>query len=157
MEPFEVYVLCRKRSTIVALEFLDAFLPNRKPVADEFPYPEFGARPQAIYHTPEEVMLQLEVEHQESYSIYWDGDDSEYALQGMLFFTEDGAMIVGLVIVGTNYAKALLDVANVVCGRFGLITSESRPPDTQTEFMSMCRNSTLTALVDGQIQLPSNQ
>jgi hypothetical protein len=76
VKPFEVYVLCRNRSTVVGLEFLDAFVPSRKPVADEFLYPEFGADPQTFYHTPDEVMRRLEAEPQESYSIYWDGGDS---------------------------------------------------------------------------------
>jgi hypothetical protein len=157
VKPFEVYVLCRNRSTVVGLEFLDAFVPSRKPVADEFLYPEFGAGPQTFYHTPDEVMRRLEAEPQESYSIYWDGGDSGYALQGMLFYTEDGAMVAGLVTAGTNYSEPLLDVTNIVGGRFGFITSENRPPDTQTQFISTCRDSVLTSLVDGQIRSPSNR
>ena len=157
MEPFEAYVLCQNRSTVLGLEFLNTFVPRRTPVADEFPYPELTESPLAIYQTAEDVMRRLELETEENYALYWDGDENQYASQGMLFFTKDGGMIAGLALTGKYYAKTLLDIANVVGGQFGIITSENRPPDTKAEFIDMCRKSTLPSLVDGQIQLTQNQ
>jgi hypothetical protein len=152
VEKVELYVLAASRNSRTARAFLDRFPPNRRPAAEDFPFPEFSDCPDHVYQTPEGVMERLEHAVAEPYAIYWYGEGAGYADQAMLFFTRDAAMIVGLVLPDDALGAAFLDVSGVVGGRFGFITGESAPPETQGEFVRICRESTLTALVDGEVR-----
>lgn len=147
----EVYVLAGSRHAHVATQFLQRFLPTRRAASDEYPFPEFSTSPERVYGDPDELMRRLESSPDEAYAIYWDADEASTFRQGMLFFTRDAAMIVGLVIAISDIAQVLLDVAQVVDGRFGFISGESPPPGTRDEFIRVCREGTLTRLVDGCI------
>jgi hypothetical protein len=151
MEPIEVYVLCQNREKIIGIAFLNTFLPNRSPLADEFPFPEFVDLPQVVYSKYEDIMQKLENESHESYSLYWKSKDGEGSHQAMLFYTQDGAMIAGLVVPSERVVNALVDVAEVVRGKFGFITLESHPPKSSIEFIDLCQGATLPALVDGKL------
>ena len=148
----EVYVLCEVRSKDMGTAFLDTFLPHRNSVAAEFPFPEFRDPPQKVYHSAEEIMDRLELEPNQGYSLYWNLDERRPPRQAMLFFTCDGAMIAGLVVPGDEGCNALVEIAKCVRGHYGFLTTENPPPATSVEFMELCRNSTLSALVDGRLR-----
>ena len=133
------------------MSFLDTFLAKRKPVADEFPFPEYAESPVEIYRRPDDVIQRLEAEPNESYSIYWNSTDENLDRMAMLFFTRDGAMIAGL--ARDNDPRTMLSkIAGVVGGRFGFVTAESPPPDSVREFLVVCRESALPALNDGVVE-----
>ena len=152
MELLEVYVVSGTRSKATYVAFLDTFLPHRRALAEEFPFPEFTDPPQNVYLDPEELMERLELEPNQSYSLYWQCDESSQGLQAMLIFTCDQAMIAGLVVPTGTEGRILLEIANVVKGQFGLVTTENFPPETSAEFIDLCRTSTLIALVDGRLR-----
>ena len=149
MDTVEVYVLCESRSKVTAMAFLDAFLPDRKSSSEEFPFPEFSDSPQNVYFSAGEVMSRLEHEPSQSYSLHWGSTGSRKVSQAMIFFTRDGAMIAGLVVSNLEADETLVKIARIVEGQFGFLTTENPPPETCTEFIDLCRESTLTALVDG--------
>lgn len=152
MEPLEFYVLCESRSTELAKRFLDTFLPFRIPVAEDFPFPQYEDDSKAIFQTPEELMKCLEENKDEGYSFYWNSQCESGPDQAMLFYTEDGAMIVGLSGVNLAPADTLKKISKQVEGRYGYFTIESCPPNTRDEFIEICRESTLTNLFDGWIR-----
>lgn len=152
MDEVEVYMLCRAREKGAAVAFLDKFLPRRHSSADEFLFPELSDSTQEVYRSPEEVMERLELESNQSYALYWDSDEAGARRQAMLFFTSDGEMIAGLVVPAVAASKALVELAEVVGGQFGFLTTENPPPETSAQFIDLCRASTLTALVDGRVR-----
>lgn len=151
MDALEIYVLCESRSAELAQKFLDAFLPKRTPIADEYPYPEFEDEPTDVFLTAIELMHRLEVDATESYSIYFDEFGST-GTQAMLFYTEDGAMIAGVSGLEIPPNAVLQRMAAEVGGEFGYLTSGSCPPETRGEFIALCRNSALDRLVEGQVK-----
>ena len=153
MSDIELYVLSRSRSLKYALKFLDRFLPERSPVAEEYFFPEFSDEPIDIYQEDVEVITKLECEKKEGYSIYWDSKSDREISQAMLFFTTDGAMIVGLAVTdtGVDVEKLLIDMAQEVNGQYGYVTDEDCPPETEEEFMDICTKSTFMTLIAGAI------
>ena len=152
MDNMEIYVLCQSRSVKLALRFLDACLPARVPITDEYPFPEYVDNPSEVFQTPEELMCQLEKNTNEGYSIYWGNLECNGPRQAMLFYTVSGAMIAGIGDPSAGVVETLKCIANQVDGRFGYITGESCPRTTSEEFISICRNSTLTCLFEGEIR-----
>lgn len=152
MDAIEIYVLCGSRSKRLADVFLDAYLPHRTCVASEFPYPEYSNNPKFIFSAPDKLLEQLETDPGQSYSLYWDSNNSGEISQAMLFYTIDGAMIAGLAGTIQSPGNAILNLASVVNGRYGYMTSEECPPDTKADFIETCRNSTQICLFDGDLR-----
>ncbi len=155
MDAVEVYVLCTSRSKMLADEFLNRYAAQRKPIASEYPYPEFVDEPEITYSTPDEVMTRLEQDSGQSYSIYWDCIGANGPEQVMLFYTRDGHMIAGLGGPRVSFDSALSDLSEIVKGDYGYVTSGSCPPETYEEFVSLSRNSTLPSVVNGKLRVDS--
>jgi len=151
-EPVEVYVLCADRSFRTGMNFLGSFAPSRRPVSDEFPFPEFSDSPVVCLKDPNEAIRRLESEKNEGYALHWSCEDDQPSSQAMLVFTDDGSMIAGLVVTPQKAAGVLSKIAKVVSGRFGYITMEGRPPDSTEAFIDICRRSTIPAIVDGVLR-----
>lgn len=149
MDSLEYYVLCNERSLPAAEKFLDYFLPDRKTISDEFPFPEFVDSPTIVFKNVRDLIRRLVKEPDESYSIYWEPYDQSNNRQAMLFFTTDGQLIAGVADANKNPGKFLKEIADQVGGRFGYFTLDSNPPESAAEFKQLCRNSTENSLIDG--------
>lgn len=151
MNDLEIYVLCKNRSKESAISFLDQFLPNRKPCAQDYHYPQYVDEPEYIYEDSDPLLEALEKDTDSSYSLYWNTINNPEIRMGMLFFTKDGFMIAGLVIGMTNVEKWFEKLADQVSGKYGYAHSEGPPPDDSKVFIKYAKNSDFTRLVDGKV------
>lgn len=150
MHANDVYVLCGNRSPEMATSFLDAFLPSRLPAADEYPFPQFADAPTDTLSNPEEIILKLAHLENERYGLHWHNTRREEPLGASLFYTADGGLVAGLFLYEDNVLEWLAKMARVVGGRFGYMTLEAPPPETQTAFVELCRASQFPRLFDGR-------
>lgn len=151
-DSYDAFVLCEARSAPLARRFLDSFLPRRRSVAVDFPFPELTDPPKMTFNDSEDVIRELESDQHESYALYWDSEGNGPISHAMLFFTRDCGMIAGIVTSEPDYAVTLRSVADVVGGQFGLVTFGNPPPDTCGEFIDLCRKATLPTLREGIIE-----
>lgn len=151
MELLEVYVLCESRSATAAHAFLETFLPERTPLP-EYPFPELVDLPVEMIRSPEELILRLEIESCESYSLHWNSTSNQGPRQAMLFYSEDGSMVAGLVVCSSEVDESLLKLAQRVNGRFGYISGDQPPPATSAGLIEICLESTLPCIVDGKLR-----
>ena len=149
MSSTEIYVGCGVRSKAIANRFLEGYAPNRSPVADEYPFPEFVDNPEIVYKTESELISRLISEPSCSYSIYWDCDGGPE--QVMLFFTADGHMIAGVGGPSSSFGNQLSKICDLVEGRFGYVTEGNCPPESFRDFECLCRKSSLPCIVDGKL------
>jgi hypothetical protein len=152
MEWLEVYVLCESRSATAAHAFLKTFLPDRTPATDAYPIPELVDLPVEVIRSPDDLIMRLEIESCESYSLYWNSTSNRGPRQAMLFYSEDGAMVAGLVVRSSEVDEFLLKLAQTVNGRFGYISGDQPPPATSAGFIELCLESTLPCIVDGKLR-----
>lgn len=152
MERREVYVLCESRSRACAEPFLNAFLPQRSPADEDYPFPQYEDQPEVVYERPEEIMQRMEAAPDARYALYWRNLVAEGPEMAMLFYTRDGALMAGLVVDEPEVQATLQALSRQVQGRFGYITSESCPPETREEFIDLCRDSTEINLFAGELR-----
>ncbi len=150
MEPKEIYILCHARSKLLANSFLEYFLPNRRAAATDYPVPELSGCPRLILTSAEELLEWLESEVNQTYSLYWNNLHENDPQMAMLFFTQDGGMIAGLVI-HSDETLWLKQVATHVGGRFGYVSFEEPPPDKMDIFVEYCKTTITTKLLEGQL------
>ncbi len=151
MQMLEIYVLCKERSKGVVIDFLENFLPNRKGITDDYPFPEYSSEPKHVYGQYEELIDVLEKFKDEAYSLYWDSTENGEIKSAMIFFNEDGSLIAGLV-VHEHCAEILLTkLSNIVGGEYGFVNFDSPPPATSEEFIEFCRISDQIKLLEGEI------
>lgn len=153
METFCIYSLCHVRSREVAVQFLNRFLPNRVAVADEYPFPEFADNPKSVFKDPFDVIELLESDVGETYALYWnnsaDDPDLTSPLQAMLFFLNDGKMIVGLAVSSQAPNQILKVVSDFVGADYAMVTGDEPPPEHSEEFKQLCKDGTLPRVVAG--------
>ena len=152
MDATEIYVLCRNRSKATADRFLNAFGTSRTQVAEEYPYPEFVPAPETTYINPSDLIERLEIDHDSSYSLYWNCHSEAEPDQVMLFFTREGRMIVGIGGPKGPIQSELEKIADLVGGEYGYVTSGSCPPDSRKEFVEIATASTLPCIVQGRLR-----
>lgn len=138
MELLEIYVLCRDRSKKQALDFLDEFLPKRRALAENFPFPEYVDDPEVVFQAPETLISLLEERRDESYALYWQNQADGPVHQAMIFFTEDGGMMVGVVVDESDSKFWLQRLGKAVSGTYGYVNFESPPPGNTEEFKAVC-------------------
>ena len=133
----ELYALSNNRSTGAIFAFLDHFLPDRIPFADEFPVPEYADNPVEEFTSDNDLIGYL-VEHpSETYSVYWNDKDPASARQAMAFFTVDGNVILGLGLEAAGEDE-LQTLANFVGAEFSRFGDEQPPPETSEDFIAQC-------------------
>jgi len=137
----DIYVLCPARDAALAHRFLDELAPARTPSGeDAFSIDNLCAHPT------------------ESRSIYWQTGRDDGVDHVMLFFSEDGGMIVGISVDAgwepdrDEIRSWLTRLAHSVGGRHGHVCNESPPIyDRVADFVADCKLWPLR-LVDGVVE-----
>jgi len=135
----EVYVLLGGRSAAEGLRFLDAFLPKRRPLADEYVIPEFADEPVERFTDAVEFMEYMERETSQTQSLYWQSGSVDGPQQAMLFYLSDGGLIGGLAVTKAT-ADATFARARRAFGedRAYMTEMEGPPPDSRDAFLRRC-------------------
>lgn len=147
-----VYALAPERTRRSGEHVLDYFLPARHPVADEYEYPQYDDNASIRYKDVGELMSHLQSEPTSPYSLYWDSRTPQSDVQveqGMLFFTEDGGMIVGLAVPENLAGQTLVNLRNVLGAAWGMATGDEPPPLSALGFIAACRSASLPRVVNG--------
>jgi hypothetical protein len=154
MNEFSIYAICSQRTKKCADTFLNSFVPNRVPLAEEYEFPQYADDPIVIYSAAGDLIERLETEIGQSYSIYWDAGAnaiSSSISQAILLFTSDGKMIAGLVAREENVVGLLSALKAVVSARWGMVTGDEFPPTGFADFVRICASSSLPRIVDGDL------
>ena len=150
METYEVYFLCPVRTKELGLEFLDCFLPVREDCADDYPYPEYTDSAKLVYDSIDELLGVLETDTSAEYSLYWRGGPGSNYAQAMLFFTNDGNLVVGLAVYGEPRERVFTEIAEFTKGAYGYVDFENVPALSKSGFMSRCNRSNGPKAMDGR-------
>jgi len=151
----DLYVLAPERSEKVAQRFLETWLTGSVESASDYEFPQYSNEPSARYRSAAALIAKLIEQPHEPHAIYWQNPTDERVANGMLFFTSDGGMIVGLTIRTDDQAEAadfLLRLAATVNGQFGYMAFEQPPPDTIREFMAAVERSPWPRIVNGSVR-----
>ncbi|WP_240220540.1 hypothetical protein [Rheinheimera hassiensis] len=151
MEIIEIYILCKERSKKLVLEFLDKLLPNRDTSAEDYPYPEYDDEPEHVYDDIYDLMVVLDDNKNESYSLYWGATDSAEVKNAMVFYTADGGLIAGIAVEDGDREAWLKRLSKLVGGKFGYVSFDSPPPETTQDFIAYCESSDQIRLVAGNV------
>jgi len=136
----EIYALATNRNAAFATAFLDKFLPSRTAFADEYPVPECADTPTVAFTAPDEVMVYLEANPTEPYSLYWNASSGDDPIrQAMLFYTVDRHLILGLATVPSESRKMFDQLVLFASSGIGVFGSEQCPPETASEFRAMAQ------------------
>ena len=127
-------VLVGDRSPGLVTRFLDHFLPRREQSAAEYELPRFSDAPQTVFRHPAELMRYCAGHPHESHAIYWRNTEATNPAQGMVFFTSDGELILGLSSAPALAEQFLADLKAFAGSVTGYIAFESPPPGTAAEF-----------------------
>ena len=153
MNIIEIYVLFGAREKALAIHFLDSLCPDRSPLAEEYPFPQYAYDPFCVFESDLDLIDKLIQNKNETYSLYWRGCD--YINEVMLFFTKDAEMIAGVVTDASFATEELFArVAKNTNGKYGYIDFESPPPEHSSDLIKICKDSTFIKLYDGKIILP---
>ena len=137
----EIYALAANRNATTAIAFLDKFLPERQPAADDYPVPQFADAHTEVFTAPEDLISYLEANPTEGYGIYWDTSVKEGPIwQAMLFYTVDKYLIFGLATEPDESPKLLDELVLFAGTGIGMFGWEQPPPDTASEFVALARN-----------------
>lgn len=142
MQTIEIYGLIGDRKLSSAESFLHRFLPFRKPSQEDYGVPLHSDAHEHVYTDEHAILSHLADYPSEPYSLYWYAEDPDNPIsQAMLFHTEDGMMIAGLV-VDPDIEVVLEQVAflRAHTGNDGvLLRLDEGPPDTGLEFTRQAR------------------
>lgn len=140
------YVLLNSRSRSIMRKFLETFLPRREEMTDEYLIPMYATQPQYTFTNADELMAFLENNPGEEHSIYWRNLDKQEEIKfGMVFYTTDGRIIVGVSTVGKSPSEltvvsSYIRLKNYFNSDTGCITIEEPPPSNSVEFRKFCSN-----------------
>jgi hypothetical protein len=137
----ELYAFTSNRSAEFVLRLLDKALPQRMPVAQDYPVPESSDHPTQIFKSDLEILCHLERHSEEPYGIYWNDASAGSRLQAMAFYTRDGGLIFGIAGNFPDPESSLKALGSLVGAKFMRFGWEQRPPDTASEFIAQCSGS----------------
>jgi len=92
----DLYVLASERSTLVAKHFKDTWLADFDEAASEYEFPQYADEPLVVYSSATDLIEKLIKNPNETHSIYCNNPRKDSVSSGMLFFTSDGSIIVGI-------------------------------------------------------------
>jgi hypothetical protein len=141
-ESLDLYALAGERSHRVMRRFRDRWLTGFEESADEYEFPQYAVRPDAVYGSPWQLIDRLLAEPTQPHSLYWRNPRPGHVLHAMLFFTTDGGLIAGLTVTTEDpglTATTLRRLAKSVDARYGYSAWEQPPPDSASEFEAKAR------------------
>ena len=148
----DIYVLAAERTLEAAKRFMREWAQEFRPAASEYEFPQYADKPVFVYSSPADLIKNLVEAPAEPHGLYWNNPARGFVRTSMLFFTTDGAMIVGLSVEGDQpplLEETLRALALTVSGRVGYCAYETPPPDTVSEFIDYARQATPPKLVNG--------
>lgn len=92
----DCYVLVASRSKKLVIDFLDRFLPDRRPLADEFEVPQYATTPEAVFESVDDLLAMLEARPTEGHALYWANTGSRPPEGALVAHTTDGKIVFGL-------------------------------------------------------------
>ncbi|MBO0698863.1 MAG: hypothetical protein J2P46_10745 [Zavarzinella sp.] len=130
-------MLAPERAAMVALQFLEEFAPRREQSAADYHFPQYSDQSGVVLTAAEDAIGHCVDHRSESQSLYFRnlGDGPAHA---MLFFTEDGGLILGLS-VQDHADVALARLREYARSEIGYATFEEPPPVTVTEFKRLAQ------------------
>jgi hypothetical protein len=138
----DIYVLTKKRNPALIFGFLNEFLPGRIETADEYEIPRYSSSPTRVFDKAD-ALIQYCCSHQdvEQAVYYWSNESENEPRSAMIFFTEDGHLILGLSTDASSledhYLTSLIDFCD---SQVGYIAYESPPEMTEEAFRLMASN-----------------
>ena len=129
---YDIYVLARERSAGIASRFLEEFAPRREQSAVEYEFPQYSDQPNLILTMAEDAIRHC-VEHPSASQSFYFRNLGDGPAHVMLFFTEDGGLILGLS-VEQDPDGALFRLRIHARSEHGFVTFEEPPPATADEF-----------------------
>ena len=129
---FDVYVMAWERTTGVANRFLDKFVPKREQSAVDYEFPQHSEQPTTVIQSASEAIRHCEAHPDAAQSFYF-RNLGEGPAHGMLFFTADKGLILGLS-VDEHEDEWLLRLKEHACSDVGYIAFEVPPAPTAAEF-----------------------
>jgi hypothetical protein len=140
---YDIYVLAKERTQYYIRTFLDNWAMGFEETDAYYSFPEFSDSPETIYDV--EALIQRLIDNPgESYAIYWITRNHVAEITtAMLFFTDDGQLIVGVStrqnhmdpqVLEKNLRSILVRLADDVDGKLGGVFFEERPPSSALEF-----------------------
>jgi len=142
----DCYVLCEHRNEKFIMEFLNFFLPEREESAGEYEYPQYDSQTGQYFENVEKLITFLTINTKSDYSIYWRNKNKDNLKGAMLFFTENGKLIIGLYCdtlrddsrIEDHYLIRLKEFSK---SKFGYITYEQIPEIDTDKFIQIAEGS----------------
>jgi hypothetical protein len=141
----DCYFLVENRYPKTIMHFIGEFLPQSEESADEYEVPIYYDNPDFIFQDASSLLEYL-FEHKDvEYSIYWRNKIPNAIIQhGMVFYTNDGNMILGASIIGKDplEEEALRQynlLGEFLDSKIGCITVEEAPPYNSNEFIEFAK------------------
>ena len=150
----DLYVLASERSALVAENFKSAWLADFDEAATEYEFPQHVDEPLAVYSSVADLIGKLIANPNEAYSIYWNNPRNGPVSNGMLFFTSDGSLIIGISVTtdeSGETAKYLKELSKTVDGKFGYAIFEEAPPGTVQDFINLVKALPAPKIVEGSL------
>lgn len=138
----DCYVLCENRNEKFISEFLNFFISEREESSDEYGFPQYDTNAELYFENVEKLIRHLIINNTSEYSIYWRNKKKDKLRGAMLFFTEDGKLIIGLYCdtlkndskIEANYLAQLKEFSK---SKFGYIAYEEITEMNTYGFMKM--------------------
>jgi hypothetical protein len=148
-----ILVLCGRRSKLVALSFLDQFLPVRRESAVDYPFPQFSDHPLTVYTDVDALLVELELNAKAEYTLYWDGVGlkNQEQRQAFLYFTTDGSMFACYTFYDAEPVTLLQRIAACTQSQYGCLIGDHFPPESAQEFIDICKHAEATRIIAGQL------
>jgi hypothetical protein len=122
------------------MKFLETFMPFCEESSDEYVIPEYSENPDITFQRALDLMKHCEQNPKDSNRIYWHNSEATQPRHAMVFYTFDGACILGLSVddeqIETDFLEKLKKFSN---SNFGYITYESPPEDTREDFIAVVK------------------
>ncbi|TGK96258.1 hypothetical protein EHQ30_06535 [Leptospira brenneri] len=137
----DIYVITDSRAKELILSFLRHYLITWAESADEYEIPQYSYEPEIILKTDLELMDYCEQNTTVVHTIYWKNKSDSFIKHGMVFYTSDQKMILGLsVLSGTKEKEYLKDLKCFLQSDLGYLTFEEPAPSNYPDFVEMVNN-----------------
>ena len=132
----DCYVLTNNRTKKFVVDFLEAFIPNRKEQADVYEIPQYGKETITEFNSADGLIGYLEINVNTPHTIYWENLDNGQVRFASCFFTDDNNLIIGLASDADEGIEdeLLKRLINYCKSTDGYITYEQPAPHNTSEF-----------------------